>query len=162
MARQRRIQWMDKNIISKGLSPFRVVDGYVLLRYFTVFLMLLAEISEKGGGNFWRGTEKSVDCWSRLVPTKGLEADKPGLIPPAAMTAAPGGTTAKEDRRDTAAARTVAPRRSPPERYTVQLRSGDRNHRAPNRAPSGHREVRISRNMSSNLDQRPAHPGRQD
>ncbi len=52
------------------------MDRCVLPRDFAVFLVLFVDILEKGGGDFWRGTEKSVDCWSRLVPKCGFKAPR--------------------------------------------------------------------------------------
>ena len=53
-----------------------MMDRCVLPRDFVGFLVLFVEILEKGGGDFWRGTEKSVDCWSRLVPKCGFKAPR--------------------------------------------------------------------------------------
>ena len=36
----------------------RMMDRCVLPRDFAVFLVLFVDILEKGGGDFWRGTEK--------------------------------------------------------------------------------------------------------
>ena len=52
------------------------MDRCVLPRDFVGFLVLFVEILEKGWGAYWRGTEKSVDCWSRLVPKCGFKVPR--------------------------------------------------------------------------------------